>query len=162
MSFYIDPQLLDAIASLTLSLGVALIVAGAVTLFTGRWLELPQDHKLWVFIVGFALLSSMSTTSMAADDPWTLAVLLHIIPVIAAVLYFIPTIAAISSYNPASQRIFLLNLVFGWTVIGWVVALKWSLEHTPEHEAAIAGYRYTPFGVASQHSEAEHKSPSTP
>ncbi len=46
--------------------------------------------------------------------------------VIMLVLYFIPTFYASEKKNFAS--IFALNVLLGWTVIGWIVALVWGLS----------------------------------
>ena len=45
---------------------------------------------------------------------------------ILAVLYFVPTFVAWGRKNHTSA-IFALNLFFGWTVIGWVIALVMAL-----------------------------------
>jgi hypothetical protein len=44
-------------------------------------------------------------------------------------LYFLPTI--IGRHKADATGIFLVNLLFGWTVIGWFIALIWacSAEH---------------------------------
>lgn len=47
------------------------------------------------------------------------------------VLYFLPTILAASRHHPSLVGIFLLNLLLGWSVIGWVIALVWSLSRPP-------------------------------
>lgn len=41
-------------------------------------------------------------------------------------LYFVPSIAAFKRQMPNRFAIFLVNLFFGWTVVGWVVALIWA------------------------------------
>ena len=46
--------------------------------------------------------------------------------VITLVIYFIPTICASEKKNFAS--IFALNVLLGWTIIGWIVALVWGLS----------------------------------
>ncbi|MEX5587074.1 superinfection immunity protein [Pseudomonas urmiensis] len=46
--------------------------------------------------------------------------------VTAALFYFPPTIVAWIRQHPNRVSIFLLNLLLGWTVIGWFVALIWS------------------------------------
>jgi hypothetical protein len=43
---------------------------------------------------------------------------------LSAIFYFLPTILA--RHNPAFMGVFLLNLLLGWTVIGWFVALIWA------------------------------------
>jgi threonine/homoserine/homoserine lactone efflux protein len=42
------------------------------------------------------------------------------------VLAFLPSIIAVIRHNHATGRIFLLNLLLGWTGIGWIVALVWA------------------------------------
>lgn len=44
-------------------------------------------------------------------------------------LYFLPTIIALSRGKRNRCAISLLNLLLGWTVIGWVIALVWSVMH---------------------------------
>jgi hypothetical protein len=46
---------------------------------------------------------------------------------ILCLLYFLPTFVAIERKHPNTPPIFLLNLFFGWTLIGWVWALCWAL-----------------------------------
>lgn len=55
-----------------------------------------------------------------------------IIPLLA--LYFVPTIAAFFSQKKNAPAILALNLLTGWTFIGWVVSLVWAIasEHLPE------------------------------
>ena len=43
------------------------------------------------------------------------------------VFYFLPTIIALMRRQRNSLAIFLLNFFLGWTFIGWVVALVWSV-----------------------------------
>jgi hypothetical protein len=51
----------------------------------------------------------------------------HLIPfAICIALYFLPSIVGRNKRNVAA--IFLLNLLVGWTVIGWIVALIWALS----------------------------------
>ena len=42
--------------------------------------------------------------------------------------YLIPFSVALWRAHPETTKIFLLNLLLGWTVIGWIVALFWSLK----------------------------------
>jgi hypothetical protein len=42
------------------------------------------------------------------------------------VLYFLPAIIAISNKHTKSGLIFLINLLVGWTLIGWLACLIWS------------------------------------
>jgi hypothetical protein len=42
--------------------------------------------------------------------------------------YLLPFSIALYRGHPAVVNIFLVNLLLGWTVIGWIVALVWSLK----------------------------------
>jgi hypothetical protein len=46
--------------------------------------------------------------------------------------YFVPFIIALSRDLKNKGSIFVLNLFFGWTLIGWVGALCWSIAGTAE------------------------------
>jgi hypothetical protein len=57
--------------------------------------------------------------------------------IILACAYFVPSLIALARRNnfPA---VFALNLLLGWTFVGWVVALVWSLTATPRWAGAIS------------------------
>ncbi len=48
--------------------------------------------------------------------------------VAVALLYFLPTIAAARYRHPRQPAILLLNLTLGWTVVAWIIALRWARE----------------------------------
>ena len=54
--------------------------------------------------------------------------------------YFLPAIIAHNKRN--SGAIFVLNLLTGWTVVGWIIAFVWALSDDPI---------LTPVYVASPH-----------
>jgi hypothetical protein len=47
--------------------------------------------------------------------------------IILTVCYFVPTIVAFSRAHHNAGAICALNIFLGWTVVGWVTALVWSL-----------------------------------
>jgi hypothetical protein len=49
----------------------------------------------------------------------------------ATFLYFLPTFLALARGHANSFPIAIVNLSLGWTVIGWVGALFWSLTKQP-------------------------------
>jgi len=49
-------------------------------------------------------------------------------------LYFLPTIVGNTKSNIGA--IFMLNLLLGWTLIGWVVALVWAMTNDDKKQAA--------------------------
>ena len=58
---------------------------------------------------------------------------LILIGVAAFVIHFLPTIAAYNRQVENFWWIFLINLLFGWTLIGWIVALVWALNDRPRY-----------------------------
>ena len=56
---------------------------------------------------------------------FTILELLLIVLIFA--LYFLPTLIAFLRQHKNKLAIFLLNLLLGWTVLGWVVSLVWSV-----------------------------------
>lgn len=58
-------------------------------------------------------------------------------------IHFLPTIIAGLRHGRSVAGIFLLNLLLGWTVIGWVIALVWALRDEPRYLAIdrTPGYR---------------------
>jgi hypothetical protein len=60
---------------------------------------------------------------------FTLATLFGLI--FGLVLLFLPTVVARSRNHPNTLVIFLVNLFFGWTFVGWVVSLLWACARVP-------------------------------
>jgi hypothetical protein len=52
-----------------------------------------------------------------------------IVLIIMGVIYFIPSIVANNRNHRQYTAIFLLNLLLGWTFVGWVAALVWSVTN---------------------------------
>jgi hypothetical protein len=50
--------------------------------------------------------------------------------------YFLPAIIAAKRETKHEGMIFLINIVFGWTVLGWIAALIWAIVETPEEPIA--------------------------
>lgn len=42
-------------------------------------------------------------------------------------IYFLPSLIAFLRWHKNKLAIFLLNIILGWTAIGWAVALVWSV-----------------------------------
>jgi ABC-type sugar transport system permease subunit len=55
--------------------------------------------------------------------------LLLVLVGVSIVFYFLPSIIGYNKRN--ASAIFLLNLFLGWTLVGWVVALVWSVTYDP-------------------------------
>jgi hypothetical protein len=46
--------------------------------------------------------------------------------IVACLIYFLPTVLALCRGHLSTFAIFLLNLLLGWTLLGWIIALIWS------------------------------------
>jgi len=51
---------------------------------------------------------------------------------IGTVIYFIPTIVAFKRNHINRVPIMLINLLLGWSLVGWVVAIAWAFK-SPEY-----------------------------
>jgi hypothetical protein len=56
--------------------------------------------------------------------------------VVAFVIHFLPTIVAWNRDAKSFWWIFALNFFFGWTLIGWVIALVWAFQDRPRYGLA--------------------------
>lgn len=46
-------------------------------------------------------------------------------------VFWMPTIVAVMNQHPSAVMIFLINLFFGWTFIGWLIAMIWARNPKP-------------------------------
>lgn len=53
---------------------------------------------------------------------------LFVLLIIGLVVYFLPWIIAYRRDHHQCNSIALLNLFLGWTFLGWVIALVWSVS----------------------------------
>lgn len=51
-----------------------------------------------------------------------------IVAVFVVVLYFAPTLIAYRWDAKDADSLFLVNAVFGWTIIGWLFAVFWAIS----------------------------------
>lgn len=78
---------------------------------------------------------------------------------LAVALYFAPTIVAASRHHQSAPAIFVLNLFLGWTFLGWLAALVWSLAHVLPDEYRRQTQRPEPLPLVRQPA---HKAPVSP
>lgn len=50
-----------------------------------------------------------------------------ILLIIGLIFYFVPAIVAFNREHNDAIAVFLLDLFLGWTFVGWVIALVWSV-----------------------------------
>jgi len=46
--------------------------------------------------------------------------------------YWVPTIVVLARHAPNTGQVIVVNLLLGWTVIGWIVALVMALKPKPQ------------------------------
>jgi RsiW-degrading membrane proteinase PrsW (M82 family) len=63
--------------------------------------------------------------------------LLILLAFVAFFIHFLPTFIAGNRHVQNFWWILLINFFFGWTLIGWVVALIWALNDAPRYVAII-------------------------
>ena len=56
-------------------------------------------------------------------------------------IYFLPTAIAAMRGHPNGIPIFILNLLLGWSFIGWVIALVWSFTAVERARPSRREYR---------------------
>ena len=89
--------------------------------------------KLWFVIVFVILLVVLSSCIPPYWDmphnwfPFGIPFIGFPLGLIGLGLYFLPTIFAAVRQAKGMLGIVLLNVFAGWTVIGWIIALVWSL-----------------------------------
>jgi hypothetical protein len=62
---------------------------------------------------------------------------LIILGILVLVLYFLPTILSLILRRRNTLAIFAMNLLLGWTLIGWVAALVWALTKDNQNQTVI-------------------------
>jgi hypothetical protein len=65
---------------------------------------------------------------------------------IGAGFYFLPAILAGGRHHHNTGAIFIINLLLGWTLVGWAVALAWAFT-TPAPAAPATIYIQKPDGT---------------
>ena len=53
-----------------------------------------------------------------------------LIIIVGSIPYFVPSIVALMRHHPSKGAIIALNILLGWTLLGWIGALVWSLTGT--------------------------------
>ena len=48
--------------------------------------------------------------------------------ILTLVLYFIPALVALLTSHKQRKAIAVMNLLTGWTLVGWIVCLVWSIK----------------------------------
>lgn len=100
------------------------------------------QRLLPLFCTAGILTLTLSTRAWAAQGAFgSLLITLAFIAFVLAILLvlFIPTIVAFRREHPNRWLIFVVNLAFGGTVVGWVAALVWALHYAHISEEGSNG-----------------------
>jgi len=65
------------------------------------------------------------------DNTTTVIVLMLIL-----LIYLLPTLIAYSREHPRRVEIVVVNIIFGWTLIGWIVVFLWAALAPVEEQPA--------------------------
>ncbi len=65
-------------------------------------------------------------TYTAAPGP-SASLIVMILILLVLPVYFVPSLIAFKRHHRQKTAIMILNIFLGWTFIGWVIALVWSV-----------------------------------
>lgn len=89
-----------------------------------------QNKVIWAVLAGVVLVAALVLPPLLTDDTgnfWE-GMLGLVFMLALGVLYFVPTIIAVKRKHKSTGGIVVLNILAGWTFIGWLIALVWSLS----------------------------------
>lgn len=69
--------------------------------------------------------------------------------VVLAVLYFAPTIVAFLRHSKQRLPVLVLNLLLGWTFVGWVVSLVMAVGRTEGQDQTVITIQHSGAPIAS-------------
>ncbi len=84
---------------------------------------------VFISVFSFAVASGTNTAAMLMTPVFFIAALW---------LYFLPSIEAHQRKHENAQAILLINLFFGWTLIGWVFSLVWAIKNPSKVMPVVA------------------------
>jgi len=112
-----------------------------------------REWRPGLFSIGDSEIGNVATGALAADAEQLVRGLLSALFVLglllgALALFFLPAFVAGTRKHHNTNAIFALNLLLGWTVLGWVAALIWALTQVNPQipPPASTGSRDEPVG----------------
>jgi len=84
---------------------------------------------LALFILGVGFVIPVLLGALGGEEGGIVSGIgIGVVGTFAMILYFLPSIIAFFAREKKNRvAIFALNLFFGWTLLGWVIALVWAL-----------------------------------
>jgi hypothetical protein len=92
----------------------------------GREIFMIWRMYLIIAVACLSLVPASGAGAVEAQEGDTSSGLGIFLLIIIVIGYFLPTVIVWFRRHPSGVAIFLLNLLLGWTVVGWVVALVWA------------------------------------
>jgi hypothetical protein len=74
---------------------------------------------MFAILVIFALVTLVLATTLPVSSVFVFAAIV--------IIYFVPTGIAMSRQHRNTAAIVAINILLGWMLLGWIVALIWSL-----------------------------------
>jgi len=100
-----------------------------------------------LFLVFYSYTTGMSVAATAAGGPSALMQIVFYVSLVA--LYLLPVYEASKRRHPRIVPISLIDILLGWTVVGWIVALVWAVRR-PEPEAVAEENENDPYVVVEE------------
>lgn len=93
-----------------------------------------DDSKIGGYIliisIGLILLSVIAFVITKQIDGLAGFGFFIMVGIIGFLLYWIPTLIAVSNNHKDVVGVFVLNFFVGWTFIGWLISLVWSVKNS--------------------------------
>src|SRR5262245_41213184 len=99
------------------------------------WQRTPAAHRRTY--VGLATSAGL-IVAMITSEQVRSAIGMLVGLAVGFVRYFLPTWVASRRKMPNQWSIFTINLLLGWTVVGWIVALAMAGGNNEEHATPVA------------------------
>ena len=93
----------------------------------GEWVENRPQFGCYSILSIIVFLITLFISYNFNND-WVASFFIAIFGAIGLWIYFLPSWIAEIKQNPYSTAIFLINLLFGWSIIGWFIALVWAFS----------------------------------
>ncbi|WPB54957.1 superinfection immunity protein [Xylophilus sp. GOD-11R] len=100
-----------------------------------------------LFLVFYSYTTGMGVSAAAAGGPSVGMQILFYLALIA--LYLLPIYEAAKRRHPRIIPIALIDILLGWTVVGWIVAMVWSVR-APEVVAAGEENENSPYVIVQE------------
>lgn len=95
-------------------------------------------NRLYGFLIGFGFMTLLAfgdRMKLGGSDFMDFAVVIFVL--LSLIFYMIPSIISGKRNTKHFGMICFINVVFGWTVLGWIAALVWAVVEGPEEPVAM-------------------------